>query len=134
MDAEQLEEFANPLPKFVALQSVEPSEILNCLSWREPAIKSRGGGKEPDLRADLLRMPADVETSHLGRAVGRLENGGEETESGGLPCAIGAQQAIDLSGLAAESYAIDSAYFTAFAVVEHLGELDGFNHRVGRRL
>src|SRR5439155_1093731 len=130
MDAEQREEFSHPLAKLVAVQSVEPAEILDRLPRREPAIQRSGRGKEPDVGADLFRVLADVETRHLCSAVGRLKNRGEETKSGGLPCAIGAEQAVDLTGLAAKVHAINSAHITAFAVVEHLGKVDGFDHRL----
>src|SRR6185369_2156580 len=102
MDAEQRKQFFNAPAKFVAVQSVEPAEILDRLARREPAIKSRGRGKEPDMGADLFRVLADVETRHLGGAVGRLKNGSEETEGRGLSRAVCAEQAVDLAGLAAE--------------------------------
>src|SRR6266571_2261493 len=130
MDSEQRKEFFNTLAKFVAVQSVEPAEILDRLARREPPIKRSCRGKEPDIGAYLFRVLADVKTGHLRGAVGRLKNGSEETEGGGLPRAIGAEQAVDVSGLAAEVYAINSAHVAAFAVVEDLGKVDGLNHRL----
>src|SRR5439155_12778243 len=84
----------------------------------------------PDIGSDLFRLLADVEPRHLGRAVGRLKNGSEQTEGRGLSGAVGAEQAVDLAGLAAEVYAINGANVAAFAVVENLGQVDCFNHRL----
>src|SRR6266550_4011475 len=130
MDAEQRKQFFNTLAKFVAGQTVEPAEILDRLARREPAIKRRGRGKKPDIGTDLFRVLADVETRHLCGAVGRLKNRSEQTEGGGLPRAVGAEKAVDLAGFAPEVYAFNSAYVTAFSVVEDLGEVDCFNHRL----
>src|SRR5437867_3591524 len=120
MDAKQRKQFFNPPAEFVPVQPVQPAKVFDRLSRREPAIKRSGRGKEPDIGADLFRVLADVEPRHLGRAVGRLKNGSEETESGGLSRAVGAEQAVDLARFAPEVYSIDSAYVAAFAVVEDL--------------
>src|SRR6266705_6675208 len=103
MDSEQRKEFFNTLAKFVAVQSVEPAEILDRLARREPAIERSRRVEEPDIGADLFRVSADVETRHRGGPAGRLKNGRQETEGGGLSGAIGAEQPVDLAGLAAES-------------------------------
>src|SRR5258707_12421434 len=115
MAAELRKQLFEALAKFVAVQSVEPAEILDRFARCEPAIKCSGRGEEPDIGADHFRVLADVETRHLGGAVGRLKNGSEETEGRGLSRAVCAEQAIDLAGLAAEVYAINSAYVPAFA-------------------
>src|SRR5216683_2608853 len=109
MDAKQRKQFFNPPAEFVPVQPVQPAKVFDRLSRREPAIKSRGRGEEPDIGTDLFRVLAHVEPRHLGGAVGRLKNGGEETQGSGLSRAVGAEQAVDLAGLTAEVYAINSA-------------------------
>src|SRR5262245_8218783 len=119
MNPEQRKELVDALAKTVAVQSVEPAEILDYLARREPAIERRGGGKEADIRADLFRLRANVKTRNLSGAVGRLENGRKETEGRGLSRPIGAEQPIDLAWLAAEVYPINCTHVAALSVVEN---------------
>src|SRR5437762_5285894 len=132
MDAEQRKQCFDALAELIAVQPVKPAEVLDRLARREPAIKSGGRGEVPAIGSALFRLLADVEPRHLGRAVGRLKNGSEQTEGRGLSGAVGAEQAVDLAGLAAEVYAINGANVAAFAVVENLRQVDCFNHRLDR--
>ena len=63
-------------------------------------------------------------------AVGGLQDGGQHAQRGGFAGAIGAQQAIDLAGLAGEGDVIDGANLAAFFVVKDLHETVGFDHGI----
>ena len=76
----------------------------------------------------------DVVAVDDGGAIGRFEDGGEHAEGGGFAGAVGAQEAVDLAGLALKTDVIDGADFAALLVLEALGQASGFDHMVGPSL
>src|SRR5260370_37927451 len=62
-------------------------------------------------------------------AVGGFEDGSEHSKGGGFAGAVGAEEAVNLAGLAGEADVIDGADFTALLVLEAFGQAASFDHR-----
>jgi len=79
----------------------------------------------------LAYLPDDIMTKDGGLAGSGGEKGGQDAEGGGFAGAVGAQEAVDLAGLALKTDVIDGADFAALLVLEALGQASGFDHVVG---
>src|SRR5260370_147464 len=88
-----------------------------------------GGGKEADIGTDFFRLLDHVVAADDGGTVGGLEDGGEHAKRGGLAGAVGAEETVNLAGLAGKADVIDSADFTALFVLEAFGQTTSINHR-----
>ena len=63
-----------------------------------------------------------------GGAVGGLQDGGQHAQRGGFAGAVGAEQTVDLAGLAGEGDVIDGANLAALLVVKDLDKTTRFDH------
>src|SRR5216683_1062213 len=111
------------------VETVEAAKIFDELLGGEAGVERGGGGKKADVGANFFGMLDNVVAADEGGAVGGLQDGGEHAQGGGLAGAVGAEQAVDLAGLAGEADVIDGADFTALLVLEALGQATSFNHR-----
>ena len=126
---EAAEDFVDAVVERCFVEPIEPAEVLHDLLGGEPRVQSGGGREEADARAHLFGLLDDIVAADQGCAVGRLEDGREHAESGGLAGAISSQQSVDLARLASETHALDCANLAALFVLEALGQTTGFNHR-----
>ena len=104
------------------VDAVEAAEIFDHFLGGEAGVKGGGGGKKADVGADFFGFLNDVVAANDGGAVSGLEDGGEHAERGGLARAVGAEQAVNLAGLAGEGDVVHGADFAAFFVLETLAQ------------
>ena len=63
----------------------------------------------PDRAADIVGLADHVVAGYERRAGGGAEEGGEDADQGGLAGAVGAEEAVDLSGVDLEVEVVDGA-------------------------
>src|SRR5712692_7670624 len=111
------------------VQTVEAAKVFDQLLSRETRIERGGGGKKADTGADFFGLLDDVVAANEGGAVGGLEDGGQHAQGGGFAGAVGAEEPVNLAGLAGKADVINGADFTALLVLEALGQATSFDHR-----
>src|SRR5216683_449243 len=110
------------------IKTVEAPEVFDELLGGEAGIKRGGGGKKADVGSHFLGMLDDVVAADEGGAVGGFQDGGEHAQGGGFAGAVGAEQAVDAAGLAAETDVIDGTDLAALFVVKAFGQATSLNH------
>src|SRR6202042_696821 len=105
------------------VQPVEPTEIFHHLARGEARIERGCGGEESEGSANLLWLTLNVEACDGGRSRSGLEYGGQHAKCGGLARAVGSQQSVNATRLAAEGHSVNGSNAAAFAVVEFLAEV-----------
>jgi len=110
------------------VKTVEAAEIFDHFLSAEARVEGSARGKKADVGTDFFRVFDDIVASNHSGAVGGLENGGEHAEGGGFAGAVGAEQAVNLAGLALKANVIDGTDFAALLVLEALGQATSINH------
>src|SRR5712691_797690 len=123
-----VEDFVEALFEGGFIKTVEAPEVFDELLGGEAGIKRGGGGKKADVGAHFLGMLDDVVAADEGGAVGGFQDGGEHAQGGGFAGAVGAEQAVDAAGLAAETDIVDGANLSALLVVKAFGQAASLNH------
>src|SRR5713101_4605126 len=123
-----VEDFVEALFEGGFIKTVEAPEVFDELLGGEAGIKRGGGGKKADVGAHFLGMLDDVAAADEGGAVGGFQDGGEHAQGGGFAGAVGAEQAVDAAGLAAETDVMDGPDFSALLVVKAFGQAASLNH------
>src|SRR5216684_2711890 len=123
-----VEDFVEALFEGGFIKTVEAAEVFDELLGGEAGIKRGGGGKKADVGAHFLGMLDDVVAADEGGAVGGFQDGGEHAQGGGFAGAVGAEQAVDAAGLAAETDIVDGANLSALLVVKAFGQAASLNH------
>ena len=144
----ELEPFEHLLRAFPGLGSrevVQPADHLQVLQAGEVLIDGRELPREADHGAQPHRVPHDIEACHGGRALVRLEEGGEDADGGRLARPIRPEQPEDralLHGhvhpLTARTFPKDlvrpSVVMIAFAMRARISTLDDTDMSAGRPL
>src|SRR6266849_3897752 len=123
-----VEDFVEALFEGGFIKTVEAPEVFDELLGGEAGIKRGGGGKKADVGAHFLGMLDDVVAADEGGAVGGFQDGGEHAQGGGFAGAVGAEQAVDAAGLAAETDVMDGPDFSALLVVKAFIQAASLNH------
>src|SRR5216683_367391 len=110
------------------VETVEAAEIFDEFLGGEAGVERGGGGKKADVGAHFFGMLDDVVAADEGGAVGGFQDGGEHAQGGGFAGAVGAEQAVDAAGLAAETDVIDGTDLAALFVVKAFGQATSLNH------
>src|SRR5216684_10802 len=124
-----IEDVVDALFQSSFVQTVEAAKVFDQLLSRETRIERGGGGKEADIGADFFWLLDDIVAANESGAVGGLEDGGQHAQGGGFAGAVGAEETVNLAGLAGKADVIDGADFTALFVLEALGQATSFDHR-----
>ena len=128
VNLQALEYVVDAPAKHRAAEPVQAAKVFGHFPRGQAAVEGGGSGKIADVRADLLRIAADIVAGDARGAGGGFENGGQHAQSGGLTCAVGSQESVDLAGLAAKGDAVHGAHHAAPGNAEMLAEVFGFNH------
>ena len=94
----------------------------------ELGVESGIGGEEADVAAYGFGFADEIVAGDDGGAGGGGEDGGEAAEGGSFAGAVGAQEAVDLAGVAGERDAAGGVDFATVGVFVGFGEAVDFNH------
>ena|GEM_PF-6267924 len=108
-------------------QAVERALHVEQLPAGHQRVDSRLLERHADRAADGVGLADHVVARHERRAGGGAQEGGEDADQGGLAGAVGAEKAVDLSGVDREVEVVDGADGGAGGaeVADEGGDLDG---------
>ena len=120
--ANEIEEFFNPA--HVVAHAVKPGVIIQTLKGGHAVIQAAVLEQHAHACPNSVPLARDL-TEHAHRAPRRLQQSQQNAHGGGLPCAVGTEEAEDLTGLDAEADGVQHG--RSGRSVEALSEIDGFD-------